>query len=209
MADNLWRIVLADDHVVVRAGLRTLLAADPRCLVVGEAASIDELRTTVHRSHPDLVVLDISFGTASALDHLPALLAEQPAPRVVVLTMHNDVAFAREAFAHGARGYLAKESAADDLIRAVETVMVGGTYMDPALGARLTQSQPDSQAQLTRREREVLVGLARGHTNAEVAQQLMVSLRTVETYRSNLRARLGITSRADMVEAANRLGLLP
>ena len=212
-AESVWRIVLADDHVVVRAGLRALLAVDPRCHVVGEAASIDELRTAVHHLHPDLILLDLSFGSDNALDTIPTLVAERSTPRIVVLTMHDDVAFAREAFARGADGYVAKEAAADELTRAVETVMCGGTYLDPELGGRLarTDARTDGgpQEQLTARQREVLVGLARGHTNAEVAQQLLVSLRTVETYRASLRARLGVSSRADMVQAANRLGLLP
>ncbi len=208
-AESVWRIVLADDHVVVRAGLRALLAVDPRCHVVGEAASIDELRTAVHHLHPDLILLDLSFGSDNALDTIPTLVAERSTPRIVVLTMHDDVAFAREAFARGADGYVVKEAAADDLTRAVETVMCGGTYLHPELGARLARTERGPHEQLTARQREVLVGLARGHTNAEIAQQLLVSLRTVETYRASLRARLGVSSRADMVQAANRLGLLP
>lgn len=202
-----WRIVLADDHVVVRAGLRALLAVDPRCQVVGEAASIDELRTAVHNLQPDLIVLDLSFGADNALDALPSLIDGRI--RVLVLTMHDNAAFAREAFARGAHGYVVKEAAADDLARAVETVMCGGTYLHPELGARLARTDGTRHEQLTDRQREVLVGLAKGHTNAEIAQQLLVSLRTVETYRASLRTRLGVTSRADMVEAANRLGLLP
>jgi len=204
----LWRIVLADDHVVVRAGLRSLLAADPRCNVVGEAGRLDELSAVARRQHPDLIVLDISFGPRNALDRIPGLLADVPAPRIVVLTMHDDVAFARSAFAHGVHGYVVKEAAADELIRAVETVMSGGTYLHPELGARLARAEQGPHEQLTGREREVLLALARGHTNAEVAQQLLVSLRTVETYRASLRNRLGVATRADMVQVATRLGLL-
>jgi two-component system response regulator NreC len=204
-----WRILLADDHLVVRAGLKALLSADPRCGVVGEASSIDELLTAVHNLRPDLVVLDLSFGADNALEALPALLGSTSAPRIIVLTMHDDVAFAREAFARGAHGYLVKEAAADELARAVETVMAGATYLHPELGARLARSQAGPAERLSAREREVLVRLARGHTNAEVANQLLVSLRTVEAYRASLRTRLGISTRAEMVEAAHRLGLLP
>ena len=204
-----WRILLADDHLVVRAGLRALLAADQRCQVIGEASTIGELLVAVHNLHPDLVVLDLSFGGDNALEYLPMLLAEAPTPRIVVLTMHDDIAFVREAFARGAHGYLLKEAAADELTMAVERVMSGATYLHPELGARLARSRTGQGEKLTAREREVLVRLAKGHTNAEVAGQLAVSLRTVETYRANLRARLGVTSRAEMVEAAHRLGLLP
>jgi two-component system, NarL family, response regulator NreC len=204
-----WRILLADDHLVVRAGLRTLLAADPRCQIVGEASSIGELRALAHNLRPDLIVLDISFGTESALTAVPELLEADPALRIIVLTMHDDVAFAREALSRGVHGYLIKESAADDLLRAVETVMGGSTYLHPELGVRLARRPNGSDDGLSPRERDVLGLLARGYTNAEIAQQLMVSLRTVESHRANLRSRLGIHSRAELVDAARRLGLLP
>ena len=204
-----WRILLADDHLVVRAGLRTLLAADPRCRIVGEASSIGELRALAHNLRPDLIVLDISFGTESALTAVPELLEADPALRIIVLTMHDDVAFAREALSRGVHGYLIKESAADDLLRAVETVMGGSTYLHPELGVRLARRPNGSDDGLSPRERDVLGLLARGYTNAEIAQQLMVSLRTVESHRANLRSRLGIHSRAELVDAARRLGLLP
>ena len=209
MATNTaWRILLADDHLVVRAGLRALLTDDPRCRVVGEAGSLDEVRTSTRHLRPDLIVLDLSFGEENALDTLPGLLAAVPAPRIIVLTMHADVTFARAAFARGAHGYLLKEAAADELLHAVETVMAGSTYLNPELGARLARSRADSADLLSPREREVLALLARGYTNAEVARRLMVSLRTVEANRANLRLRLGVHSRAEMVDAAQRLGLL-
>jgi two-component system response regulator NreC len=204
-----WRILLADDHLVVRAGLRALLAADARCEIVGEASSIGELRALAHNLRPDLIVLDVSFGTESALTVVPELLEARPAPRIIVLTMHDDVAFAREALARGVHGYLIKESAADDLLRAVATVMAGSTYLHPELGVRLARLPNGSSDGLSPRERDVLALLARGHTNAEIAQQLLVSLRTVESHRANLRSRLGLNSRAELVDAARRLGLLP
>ncbi|UAB94391.1 response regulator transcription factor [Dactylosporangium vinaceum] len=204
-----WRILLADDHLVVRAGLRALLAGDPRCRVEGEAAGLAELRAVAHRLRPDLIVLDLSFGAESALPVLAELLAADPPPRIVVLTMHDDVSFAREAFAGGVHGYVLKEAAADELLRAVETVMHGSVYVDAELGARLARSRPEPADALSPRERDVLALLAAGHTNAEVAQRLAVSLRTVETHRASLRARLGLGSRAELVAAAHRMGLLP
>jgi two-component system response regulator NreC len=208
-SDGTWRIVLADDHLVVRAGLRTLLAADSRCRVVGEAASIDELLAVVGNQRPDLIVLDLSFGTDNVLDTVPKLLAFRPQPRLVVLTMHDNLVYARAAFTAGVHGYLMKEAAANDLLRAVEAVMAGSTYLHAELGARLARSQPTEVEGLSAREGDVLALLAKGYTNAEIAQQLMVSLRTVEAHRANLRGRLGVHSRAQIVEAARKLGLLP
>ncbi|WP_433088203.1 LuxR C-terminal-related transcriptional regulator [Dactylosporangium sp. CA-052675] len=204
-----WRILLADDHTVVRAGLRALLAADSRCEVVGEASSLGELRALAHNLRPDLIVLDLSFGAEHALSVVPGLLEPDEAPRIVVLTMHDDVATARQALTAGVQGYLIKESAADELLRAVETVMSGSTYLHPELGARMLR-QPEPPADgLSPRERQVLALVARGHTNAEIAEQLLVSLRTVETHRANLRTRLNLHSRADLVDAARLFGLLP
>ncbi|WP_432994793.1 response regulator [Dactylosporangium sp. CA-233914] len=204
-----WRILLADDHTVVRAGLRALLTADPRCRVVGEAASLGELRALANTLRPDLIVLDLSFGADHALTVVPALLDGNGPPRVVVLTMHDDVAFARQALTAGVHGYLIKESAADELLRAVETVMSGSTYLHPELGVRMLRQPEPAPDGLSPREREVLALVARGHTNAEIAEQLVVSLRTVETHRASLRTRLDIHSRAGLVDAARRLGLLP
>ena len=209
VTDLTWRIVIADDHPVVRAGLRTLLTADPRCQVVGEAASLDELHVAVHHLHPDLLLLDLTFGAGNALDALPELASGSQAPRIVVLTMHDDAVFTREAFGRGAHGYLIKDAAGSELIRAVETVMAGAQYLHPGQGARMARARPDPGERLTTRERAVLALLSRGHTNAEIARKLMISLRTVESYRATLRTRLGARTRADMVQAAQRLGLLP
>ncbi|WP_030441809.1 response regulator transcription factor [Actinoplanes subtropicus] len=207
-ADGAWRILLADDHTVVRAGLRALLVADPRCEIAGEASSLEQLRARARHLRPDLIVLDLSFGSGNALDTLPELLAVAGPPRVVVLTMHDDLAHARAAFTAGAHGYLVKEAAADELLRAVETVMAGSRYLHAELGARLARAGHAALDELTRREQEVLELLARGYTNAETAAHLNVSLRTVEAVRAGLRGRLGTHSRAGMVEAAKRLGLL-
>jgi two-component system response regulator NreC len=206
--DAKWRIVLADDHAMVRAGLKALVAADPRCQVVGEAGSLAQLRSVVGTEHPDVVVLDVTLGPENGLDAVPELLAVQPGPRIVILTMHDDPAFARDALGRGAHGYLLKEAAADELPRAITAVMAGGVYLQPELGARMARSRPSAADRLTERERDVLRLLARGHTNAEIAHELYVSLRTVEAHRAALRTRLGVASRAELVEAARALGLL-
>jgi two-component system response regulator NreC len=206
--DGPWRVVLADDHTMVRAGLKALMTADPRCDVVGEAGTVAELTALVAAERPDVVVLDVTLGRDNGLEAIPDLLRLRPAPRVVVLTMHEDPAFAREALGRGAHGYLLKEAAPDELLRAVETVLGGDTYLQPELGARMLRGRQSPADRLTDRERDVLRLLARGHTNAEIARELFVSLRTVEAHRAALRTRLGADSRAELVEAARGLGLL-
>src|SRR5690349_14758348 len=200
------RVVLADDHAMVRAGLKALLASDPRYDVV-EAGTAAELRTLAASWQPDVVVLDITLGRDNGLETVPGLLALDPAPRIVVLTMHEDPAFARDALGRGAHGYLLKEAAAGELVRAIETVLGGDTYLQPELGARMLRARPGPGDRLTERERDVLRLLARGHTNAEIAQELFISLRTVEAHRAALRSRLGAGTRAELVDAARGLGL--
>ncbi|MBT0768302.1 response regulator transcription factor [Kineosporia sp. J2-2] len=202
-----WRIVLADDHTMVRTGLRALLEADPRCHVVGECGNLDKVAGTVVGASPDLVVLDIALGRENGLDAVPTLLGLPSAPRILVLTMHDDPGFAREALGRGAHGYLLKDAAAAELIRAIEVVMAGDTYLQPQLGAQLLRAEPVAGG-LSERERDVLRLLARGHTNAEIAHELFISLRTVEAHRAGLRARLGAHHRSELVDAARRLGLL-
>lgn len=203
-----WQIVLADDHSMVRAGLKALVEGDSRCTVVGEAGTLAQLRTVVAQTSPDLIVLDISLGRESGLDAVPGLLALQPQPRVVVLTMHDDPAFAREALGRGVHGYLLKEAAAEELIQAIEVVMAGDVYLHPQLGAQIARQPPSPAERLTGRERDVLRLLARGHTNAEIAHELFISLRTVEAHRAGLRTRLGVSNRSELVDAARKLGLL-
>lgn len=203
-----WRILLADDHAMVRAGLRAVVAEDPRCAVVAEAGSLAELKARTATERPDLVLLDLTLGRDSGLEAIPHLLGLPQPPKVIVLTMHDDPAFARDALGRGAQGYLLKEAAADELGRAIETVMTGGTYLHPELGARMAVGRPGPADRLTEREREVLRLLALGHTNAEIAKELYISLRTVEAHRAGLRTRLGVTTRAELVDAARSLGLV-
>ncbi|GAB3279807.1 response regulator [Kineosporia babensis] len=206
--DLTWRIVLADDHSMIRTGLRALLEADPRCLVVGECGDLAKVAGTVVESAPDLVVLDIALGRESGLDAVPALLGLPHPPRILVLTMHDDPGFAREALSRGAHGYLLKDAAAGELIRAIEIVMAGEVYLQPQLGAQLLRHTEARKDGLSERERDVLRLLARGHTNAEIAHELFISLRTVEAHRAALRARLGAHHRSELVDAARRFGLL-
>jgi len=198
--------VLADDHPVVRAGVRTLLQAQPSLKVVAEFADLPSTVRGVPTLRPDVLVLDLAMAGSSSLTAIPGLLASSPGLRLIVLTMHDEPGFAREALRLGAHGYVLKEAAADELVLAVRSVLRGTTYLQPSLGARLAkQDQPAGN--LTDREREVLRLLATGHTNAEIARELFLSLRTVESHRGQIRAKLNVETRAQINAYAQEHGL--
>jgi two-component system response regulator NreC len=197
-------IVVADDHAVVRGGLRRLLDAEPDFQVVAEAGDVEETKAQVAAHEPAILLLDLHMPGGGSLPALRAIRDASPSTAILILTMQDDPGFAREAMLRGARGYVLKEAEEADLLHAVRTVSAGGTYLQPELGARLlVGSSP-----LTDREREVLRLLALGHTNAAVAQQLHLSVRTVETHRANIQSKLGSTSRADLVRHAFDSGLI-
>jgi len=201
-----WTVVLADDHPVVRAGVRTLLQAQPSLKVVAEFADLPSTVRGVPTLRPDVLVLDLAMAGSSSLTAIPGLLASSPGLRLIVLTMHDEPGFAREALRLGAHGYVLKEAAADELVLAVRSVLRGTTYLQPSLGARLAkQDQPAGN--LTDREREVLRLLATGHTNAEIARELFLSLRTVESHRGQIRAKLNVETRAQINAYAQEHGL--
>nr|WTB34497.1 response regulator transcription factor [Streptomyces sp. NBC_00830] len=203
-------VVLADDHLVVRAGMRLLLAQDPAFRIVAESATVPDTLEAVRRTRPRVLVLDLTMAGQSSLPMIPALLTASPGTRILVLTMQEDPAFAREALRTGAAGYLLKEAAAEELLAAAHQVAGGATYVQPVLGARLAVEMPGSadQDSLTAREAEVLSLLALGHTNQEIAQRLYVSVRTVETHRARIRDKLGKDTRAELIAAARERGLV-
>ncbi|MFF2847924.1 LuxR C-terminal-related transcriptional regulator [Streptomyces sp. NPDC058001] len=206
-------VVLADDHLVVRAGMRLLLSADPVFDIVAESSTLGETLLAVGRYRPTVLVLDLTLSGQSSLRSIPELIAASPRTRILVLTMQEDPAFAREALRNGASGYLLKEAAAEELLGAARQVAAGGTYVQPSLGARLAVADlgppgATTDDRLTAREVEVLSLLARGHTNQEIAEQVHVSVRTVETHRARIREKLGAETKADLVTAARERGLL-
>lgn len=205
------RLVLADDHAVVRSGLRLLLEDHEGWEVVAEAGDTDAAVRAVLGHKPDLLVLDLNMPGGSSLDALPRILESSPSTRIVVLTMQEDPEYARQALAAGAHGYVLKEAADSELTQALEAVLGGGIYLHPALGARLA-SMPDRPAGppggLSSREAEVLSLIALGHTNAEIAGQLYLSVRTVETHRAHIQQKLSASSRADLVRFALDNGLV-
>lgn len=201
-------MALADDHPVVRAGLRTLLEADPTLQVVAEFGDLASTRAGVRTVRPAILLLDLAMAGTSTLQSIPTLLADSPGLQIIVLTMQEDPGFAREALRLGARGYVLKEAAADELLLAVRSVQRGSTYLHPSLGARLA-TLDERPGGLTDREVDVLRLIAAGHTNAEIGQQLFVSLRTVESHRGQIRAKLNLETRAELSNWASEHGIAP
>lgn len=207
-------VVVADDHLVVRAGMRLLLSQDEAFEIVAESSTVPETLEAVRRHRPSVLVLDLTMAGQSSLPLIPELLSASPGTRILVLTMQEDPAFARAALRSGAAGYLLKEAAAEELLGAARQVAAGATYVQPALGARLAVADLGAfgataeTTSLTGREVEVLSLLALGHTNREIARRLHVSVRTVETHRARIRDKLGTETRADLIAAARERGLL-
>jgi two-component system response regulator NreC len=199
-------IVVADDHAVVRQGLRMLLEAEESLEVVAEASDLATTLAMLREKSPAVLVLDLHMGRELSLSALAELRAASPTTRVVILTMDDDPAFVAPAWHAGAAGYVLKEASRADLVRAIRTVGAGGRYLDPAIGGLAIPGAGDSP--LTERELEVLRLVALGHTNAEIAKQMYISPRTVETHRANLQAKLGAAGRPELVRYALDHGVI-
>jgi two-component system, NarL family, response regulator NreC len=205
---SMVRIVLADDHAVVRRGLRLLLDIEPDFEVVAEAGDVDAARRYTHGHHPDVLVLDLNMPGRSSLKAIPEIRVQSPETQIVVLTMQDEPEYAREAFAGGAIGYVLKEAADTDLVEAVRLAARGEGYLTPRLGARVAAQAPGPPDDLSEREVDVLRLIALGHTNVEIAERLYISVRTVETHRSHLLQKLSFSSRSELVRYALDRGLV-
>jgi two-component system, NarL family, response regulator NreC len=204
-------VVIADDHQVVRTGLRMLLDAEPDLEVMAEAGDVRSTFEEVERHHPDVLILDLHMPGEPSLPAIPQLLERAPDIRVVVLTAQRDPSFAGEAMRLGAAGYVPKEAAGRQLVRAIRMAAEGKTYLEPSLGARLAAdaaAAKRSAPELTERELEVLRLIARGHTNREIAERLFLSVRTVEGHRARIQHKLGRSRRSDLVEYVLERGLV-
>jgi len=204
-------LVLADDHAVVRSGLRLLLEAEPGFEVVAEAATAEDALRYVRAHRPSVLVLDLNMPGRPSLEVLPEVRGAVPGTGVVVLTMQEDPAFAREALRAGALGYVLKEAADEELLQAVRLAAAGETYLNPRLGARLAAEPPVPSGppdDLTEREVEVLRLIALGHTNTEIAQRLFLSVRTIESHRAHIQQKIRRTSRAELVQYALEHGFV-
>jgi two-component system response regulator NreC len=204
-------VVLADDHRVVRSGLRMLLESDGRFAVLDEAGDVEGTLAKVRAVRPRVLVLDLNLGGQSSLDAIPQLRAEVPETQIVILTMQENPAFARAALRAGALGYVLKDAADTELKDAVLLAAEGRTYLNPELGAKLAAQPSESESRpdnLSPRELEVLELIALGHTNSEIAASLFLSVRTVESHRAHIQQKIGLTSRAELVGYARQRGLL-
>lgn len=207
------KVVLVDDHAVVRSGLRLLLDAHEDIEVVGEAGNAKDAIFRARALKPDVMLLDVVMPGESGIEVLPALLRESPDTKVLVLSMQDDPSYVREAFGAGASGYVLKEAADEEVVSAVREIASGGHYVHPALGARMVAAEAQERAAaeadpLSEREREVLRLLALGHTNQEIAQELYISVRTAESHRAHIMQKLRIATRAELVRYALSHGLL-
>lgn len=194
-------VVLADDHSMVRSGLKMVLEADTEFEVVGEASDVEETIRKLKAYKPAVLVLDINMAGESSLDSMPAIRDASPDSAIVVLTMQNETTYAREALRGGALGFVLKEAADTELIEAARAAVEGESYVQPSIGARLA-AEPDTDKPpdgLTGREVDVLRLIALGHTNKEIGKELYLSVRTVETHRNHLQQKLGLRTRAELV----------
>jgi two-component system response regulator NreC len=203
--------VLADDHRVVRAGLRMLLDAQEDFEVVAEAGDVALTERRVAAYRPSVLILDVNMPGGSSLPSIPRIRDSAPDTRIVVLTMQSDAELAREALRAGATGYVLKEAAEAELIEAVRLAAEGRTYLNPELGARMAAEVPGRSGPpdgLSGREVEVLRLIALGHTNGEIASQLFLSVRTVESHRAHIQQKTQRTSRAQLVAYVREHGML-
>ena len=203
-------IVIADDHAVMRSGLRMLLEAEDDLEVLAEAGDVEETIRKLKGYKPDILLLDLHMPGGPSLKAMPEMHAASPDTGVVVLTMQNSPAFVREALRSGALGYVTKEAADTDVVEAVRLAASGQSYLQPGLGARLaTEPEDDGHPDgLSDREAEILGLIALGHTNAEIAAKLYLSVRTVESHRSHVQQKLRLTTRSQLVHYALQHGLV-
>ena len=207
------RVLIVDDHAVVRSGLRLLLAAEEDIEPVGEAANAKDAVFQARAVKPDVILMDVVMPDGSGIDAIPQLLHEQPDVKVLLLSMQDDPQYVRQAFANGASGYVLKEAADSEVVGAIRQVARGESYVHPSLGARLVAADAAERRRaeedpLSDREREVLRLLALGHTNQEIAKLLFISVRTAETHRAHIMQKLGLQTRAELVRYALGAGLL-
>jgi two-component system, NarL family, response regulator NreC len=206
-------VLIADDHAVVRSGLRMLIDAEADLETVGEAGTGDEAVRLARLLKPDVVLMDVVMPGKSGIDVTPAVLEVAPETKVLVLSMQDDPRYVHEAFSAGASGYVLKEAADSEVVGAIREVAAGRRYLHPALGARLVAAEAAARRKaeedpLSEREREVLRLLALGHTNQEIATTLYISVRTAETHRAHIMQKLRLSTRAELVRYAISEGLL-
>ena len=209
------RVLLADDHPVVRGGLKQLIDSQSDMCVIGEAVDGEEAWRTATSLGPDVLVVDVSMPVIDGVEATRRVKRDRPSVRVLALTVHEERLYLTQLLRAGASGYVLKRTAAEELLRAIRMVAKGDTYIDPALAGTLIEgyldsqlsSQPTSEA-LSEREREVLIHIAKGFSNREIAAELALSVKTVETYKARMSEKLGLRTRVEIVKFAARQGWL-
>lgn len=213
MSETRIRVLIVDDHPVVRSGLRRVLESEADIEVVGEAGDAKQAVFETRAQKPDVILMDVVMPGKSGIEATPEVLHDAPDAKVLILSMQDDPNYVREAFAAGAAGYVLKEAADIDLITAVREVAGGGRYVHPSLGARIVAADAEEreraeQDPLSDRERDVLHLLALGHTNQEISDKLYISVRTAETHRAHIMQKLRLSTRAELVRYALEKGLV-
>jgi two-component system response regulator NreC len=213
MSETPIRVLIVDDHPVVRSGLRRVLESVADIEVVGEAGDAKQAVFETRAQKPDIILMDVVMPGASGIEAIPDVLHDAPDAKVLILSMQDDPNYVRQAFAAGAAGYVLKEAADTDLVAAVREVARGGRYVHPTLGALIVAADAEEreraeQDPLSDRERDVLHLLALGHTNQEISDKLFISVRTAETHRAHIMQKLRLSTRAELVRYALDQGLL-
>ena len=213
MSETPIRVLIVDDHPVVRSGLRRVLESVADIEVVGEAGDAKQAVFETRAQNPDVILMDVVMPGASGIEAIPDVLHDAPDAKVLILSMQDDPNYVRQAFAAGAAGYVLKEAADTDLVTAVREVATGGRYVHPTLGALIVAAEAEEreraeQDPLSDRERDVLHLLALGHTNQEISDKLFISVRTAETHRAHIMQKLRLSTRAELVRYALDQGLL-
>jgi len=213
MSETPIRVLIVDDHPVVRSGLRRVLESVLDIEVVGEAGDAKQAVFETRAQKPDIILMDVVMPGDSGIDAIPDVLHDAPDAKVLILSMQDDPNYVRQAFAAGAAGYVLKEAADTDLVAAVREVAGGGRYVHPTLGALIVAADAEEreraeQDPLSDRERDVLHLLAMGHTNQEISDKLFISVRTAETHRAHIMQKLRLSTRAELVRYALEQGLL-
>lgn len=215
--ETVLRVVLADDHAVVREGLKSLVNSQPDMIVVGEVADGEAACRAAVELSPDVLVMDLSMPVLGGAEATARVRRECPGVKVLALTVHEERLYLSQLLRAGASGYVLKRAASAELVRAVRTVAAGGTYIDPSIAGTLVEGYLDAEAAvaaqpahdpLSEREREVLLRIARGFSNKEIAAELGLSVKTVETYKARVAEKLGLRSRVDIVRYAAAQGWL-
>ena len=210
---NRYRVILADDHVLVRHGLKLILKENPDLEIAAEVSDGLELLNVLHKINPDLIVLDVSMPNLRGIEAIPEIRRVRPNAKVLMLTMHKEEDYLYQAISAGANGYLLKEDAEKELFSAIEHIKNGKIYISPSLAdqsmqnwARMRRGEDDSQhvESLTVREREILKLIAEGKSNKEIGDLLFISVRTVERHRANMMSKLNIRKTAELVQYALR-----